>query len=108
MCYYIMEIINDLMEYGFIDSRVYKCLKYKEWRMCEVIDGDVLKFEVIDDLFVDVWSIIENEWCSIVKVYVKMVNVEIEWKIGILRFSGLWFLVGMGVWWILLCKGSVC
>ena len=73
-----METINDPTEYGFIDSRVYKRLKYKERRMREAIDGDVLKPEVTDDLLADVRSIIENERRSIAKAHAKTVNVEIE------------------------------
>ena len=61
-----------------IDSRVYKRLKYKERRMREAIDGDVLKPEVTDDLLADVRSIIENERRSIAKAHAKTVNVEIE------------------------------
>ncbi|OQM57199.1 helicase [Bifidobacterium adolescentis] len=76
--YHIMETINDPTEYGFIDSRVYKRLKYKERRMREAIDGDVLKPEVTDDLLADVRSIIENERRSIAKAHAKTVNVEIE------------------------------
>lgn len=53
-------------------------MKYKERRMREAIDGDVLKPEVTDDLLADVRSIIENERRSIAKAHAKTVNVEIE------------------------------
>lgn len=76
--YYIMETVNAPTEYGFIDGKVYKRLKYKERRMREAIDGDVLKPEVTDDLLVDVRSIIEEERRNVAEAHMKGANVEVE------------------------------